>query len=205
MLALILMLGLVPVLNIPFDWASLGLTRALLRRGCEAAAPSPLLLGLLDFALGLVLLVLLALALIAALQVADALIVAEGRRPVGTVVALLDAMENNPRDPGNYWAYVTLFSTLIPSALNAVIGSVSLVTWWFRPAREWALTKIALLDEAGREGTHRRLVTLLSAQAALGTLLVCLALKGLWELLLETPEVFATIIRLLRWWALLFA
>jgi hypothetical protein len=32
---LLLFLGLLTLLNAPFDWASLGLTRALLRRGLE--------------------------------------------------------------------------------------------------------------------------------------------------------------------------
>jgi hypothetical protein len=54
----------------PFDWASLGFTRALLRWGCEPDAPSPLWLGLFDFAIGLVLLVLLTLVLIAGLHAA---------------------------------------------------------------------------------------------------------------------------------------
>ena len=33
--SLCILLGLLPLVNLPFDWASLGMTRALLRRGCE--------------------------------------------------------------------------------------------------------------------------------------------------------------------------
>jgi hypothetical protein len=29
------MIALLPLVNLPFDWASIGMTRALLRRGCE--------------------------------------------------------------------------------------------------------------------------------------------------------------------------
>ena len=76
------MFALIPIVNVPFDWASLGLTRALLRRGVEEGAPSPLWLGLGDFVLGLILLALLAVALIAALQTADALIAHFGGVPV---------------------------------------------------------------------------------------------------------------------------
>jgi hypothetical protein len=39
---LLVMIGLVPLMNVPLDWASVGFTRALLRRGCEDDAPSPL-------------------------------------------------------------------------------------------------------------------------------------------------------------------
>ncbi len=38
LLLLLVMLGLVPLVNIPFDWTSIGATRALLRRGCEPGA-----------------------------------------------------------------------------------------------------------------------------------------------------------------------
>ena len=110
-LELLIMFGLVPILNMPFDWASLGFTRALLRWGCETDAPWPLWLGLVDFAIGLVLLLLLALALIAGLQAADAIAMAHGGEPVANVIALLDNIAKDPRDPANYWAYFTLFST----------------------------------------------------------------------------------------------
>jgi hypothetical protein len=48
---LLLFLGLLTLLNAPFDWASLGLTRALLRRGLELAGWWPYLLAIVDAAL----------------------------------------------------------------------------------------------------------------------------------------------------------
>ncbi len=185
----LVMLGVVPLVNIPFDWASVGFTRALLRRGCEPGAPSPLWLGLADLGIGLVLLVLLALALIAALQFADGLLLRAGGKPLAHVGALLDNIARNPRDPGNFWAYATLFSTLIPSALNAVIGSVSLGAWLCPPLRRWASGQMALLGEKGQEGTRARLAAYLAAQTAFGVGLTVLALWLLWEALLEAPYV----------------
>ena len=44
----LLFLGLLTLLNAPFDWASLGLTRALLRRGLELGGWWPYLLALAD-------------------------------------------------------------------------------------------------------------------------------------------------------------
>jgi hypothetical protein len=46
-----LFLGLLTLLNAPFDWASLGLTRALLRRGLELRGWWPYALALADAAL----------------------------------------------------------------------------------------------------------------------------------------------------------
>jgi hypothetical protein len=204
-LSFLLMFALIPIVNIPFDWASLGLTRALLRRGAEAGAPSPLWLGLLDFFFGLVLLLLLAVALVASLQGADAIILHFHRDAVANVAALLDNISENPRDPTNYWAYATLFSTLIPSALNAVIGAVSLIGWWWRPARQWVLTQLRALDSEDDEGIRIRVSALLALQIGIGTALTCLALWGLWELLLEFPFVFPFVLALLKQFALLLA
>jgi hypothetical protein len=200
-----LMFALIPIVNIPFDWASLGLTRALLRRGAEDGAPSPLWLGLLDFFLGLILLALLAVALIAALQGADAIILHFHRDPVANVVALLDNIAENPRDPANYWAYATLFSTLIPSALNAVIGAVSLIGWWLPRVREWVLTQLHALDRENTKGIRARVSAVFAIQAGAGTALTCFVLWGLWEALLEFPYVFPSVIGLLRRFALVLA
>ena len=200
------MFALIPIVNVPFDWASLGLTRALLRRCVEEGALSPLWLGLADFGFGLILLALLAVPLIASLQMADALIVHYGGQPVANVVALLENIDDHPRDAANYWAYATLFSTLIPSALNAVIGAVSLIGWWWRPAREWALTQLLALDrDENDEGIRVRVSALLALQVGIGTALTCLVLWGLWELLLELPFVFPFVLDLLKQFALLLA
>jgi hypothetical protein len=45
---LLLFLGLLTLLNAPFDWASLGLTRALLRFGIEQGGPWPFFYALID-------------------------------------------------------------------------------------------------------------------------------------------------------------
>jgi hypothetical protein len=197
--------ALVPIVNVPFDWASVGLTRALLRRGCEPDAPSPLWLGVLDFVFGLILLFFLAIALIAALQAADAVIIHFGGKPVANVVALLDTIAENPRDPGNYWAYFTLFSTLIPSALNAVIGAVSLIGWSWRPAREWVLIQLLALDRAQDKGIRVRVAALLGLQVGLGTALTGIVLWCLWEALLATPYVLPLVLDGLKHFALALA
>src|SRR5258706_7133557 len=47
-LHLLLFLGLLTLINAPFDWVSLGMTRALLRRGLELGGWWPYLLALAD-------------------------------------------------------------------------------------------------------------------------------------------------------------
>jgi hypothetical protein len=61
---LVLFLGLLTLLNAPFDWASLGLTRALLRRGLELGGWWPFLLALVDAVLASVIIACLALVMV---------------------------------------------------------------------------------------------------------------------------------------------
>jgi hypothetical protein len=73
--ASLLFLCLLTLLNAPFDWASLGLTRALLRRGLELGGWWPYLLALADAALATVIIALLALVMVIGVQAFDELAV----------------------------------------------------------------------------------------------------------------------------------
>jgi hypothetical protein len=190
------MFVLIPLVNMPFDWASIGLTRALLRRGCEPNAWHPVLLGLIDIGFGLLLLIILAVALIAALQAADWITLHFHAGQVANPAGLLASIHNNPRNRANYWAYITLFSTLLPSALNAAIGAGSVVTWWFPPARRYALEN---LDRD--PGMRARVALLIGAQMGLGTLAAGGAMLVLWELFLESETVLPTAVDAAIWFA----
>ena len=69
----LLFLGLLTLLNAPFDWASIGLTRALLRRGLELGGWWPYFLGLVDAAVAAVVIAVLALAMVLGVQAFDVL------------------------------------------------------------------------------------------------------------------------------------
>lgn len=155
---LIFILSVLPLVNLPFDFASLGLTRALLRRGCEADAPSPFLLGVIDVLLAAILLLLLAAALVVAVQAADAIAWRLKATTFLNVAAVLDQIGDNPRDPANWWIYFLLFSTLIPSALNAVIGTFSLLSWSLPSLRRWLLETLRTV-EADKRGWRGRGMT----------------------------------------------
>jgi hypothetical protein len=123
---LVLFFGLLSVLNAPFDWLSVGLTRALLRRGVELRGWWPFGLAGLDGALGLMILVLLAGAMVIGVQAFDLAATLGGAQPTLPLGPLFDGIANYPGDPVNWWVYALLLSTLIPSLINLLIGSVSL-------------------------------------------------------------------------------
>ena len=123
--ALILFLGVLTLINAPFDWLTIGLTRALLRRGLELRRWWPLALALLDLVLAAVIIVLLAVAMLLAVQAFEYL----GGAPIlGVEKVLNDLADPEMRThPEYWWLYATLFSTLIPSIINVAIGALSIM------------------------------------------------------------------------------
>jgi hypothetical protein len=124
---LILFLGLLTLTNAPFDWAALGLTRALLRRGLELGGWWPYALALVDACLAALIIAALALTMVVGVQAFDALAVHGGGKPVLPLDPLFTGMAANPTAPEYWWLYALLLSTMIPSLVNLVIGGTSLV------------------------------------------------------------------------------
>ncbi|MGH6800216.1 MAG: hypothetical protein ACRECZ_02150 [Methylocella sp.] len=122
----LLFLGLLTLLNAPFDWVSLGLTRALLRRGLELGGWWPYLLALVDGCLAGVIIALLALTMVIGVQAFDELAVRGGGKPVLSLDILFDGIAKNPAAPEYWWAYALLLSTMIPSLINLAIGGMAL-------------------------------------------------------------------------------
>jgi hypothetical protein len=125
---LLLFLGLLTLLNAPSDWASLGLTRALLRRGLELGGWWPYLLALIDACLAAVIIALLALIMVIGVQAFDELAAHGGgeKAMVLPLPALFDGIAKNPGAPEYWWAYVLLLSTMIPSLVNLAISGMAL-------------------------------------------------------------------------------
>jgi hypothetical protein len=127
--ALLLFIGLLTFINAPFDWASLGLTRALLRRGLELGGWWPYLLALADALAAAVIIALLAIAMVVGVQTFDHL--AEHSGGVDARVLpldkLFDGIAAQPSAPEYWWVYALLLSTMIPSLLNLMIGGASLL------------------------------------------------------------------------------
>jgi hypothetical protein len=123
----LLFIGLLTLLNAPFDWFSLGLMRALLRRGLELGGWWPYALALVDAGLAAVIIAALALTLVVGVQTFDALAVYGGGASVLPLEPLFSGIAAHPTAPEYWWLYALLLSTMIPSLVNLVIGGTSLV------------------------------------------------------------------------------
>ncbi len=101
---LLLFLGLLTLLNAPFDWASLGLTRALLRRGLEREGWWPYCYAVVDalFATGII--ACLAFVMVFFVQAFDELAVHGGGKPVLPLDTFFDGIAKNPAAPEYWWS-----------------------------------------------------------------------------------------------------
>jgi hypothetical protein len=128
---ILLFYGLLPALNAPFLWFSVGLTRALLWLGIERKGWWPYFYALIDAAIAVLVIVLLVAVMVIAIQMLNLMAVRGGGQPILPVVPLLDAVFNslksNTFEAEYWWAYTLLVSAMIPSLANLAIGGFSLV------------------------------------------------------------------------------
>ncbi len=139
---LLLFLGLLTLINAPFDWLSLGLTRALMRRGLEREKWWPYCYAGIDALLASTIIAFLAMAMVAGVQLFDNFAVHGGGTSVLPPMRdFLNAVEADPGKPEYWWIYATLFSTMLPSLINLFIAGVSLARG-IPGVQSWLLGKV---------------------------------------------------------------
>ena len=125
---LLLFLGLFTLVNAPFDWLSLGLTRLLLRYGIQKGGWWPYVLAVIDAVVASALITLLAVAMAWSNDLFNCLAEQGGgeeARVLPPAAFYLGMLEKDPWSPEFWWVYATLFSTMIPSVINLFIAGFS--------------------------------------------------------------------------------
>jgi hypothetical protein len=166
---LLLFLGLLTLLNAPFDWFSVGLTRALLRLGLQLGSWWPYVLAIVDAALAAVIVGVLALVMVIGIQTFDSFALHGGGKPVLPLEPMFKGIAEHPTAPEYWWIYALLLSTMIPSLVNLAIGGTSL-------ARDVPGLPNLILRSMPAQGAVLRwdrawIATLLTGQIAIGTAL----------------------------------
>ena len=167
--------GLLTLINAPIDWIALGVTRALLRRGQERGGLWPLGYAVLDIALSLLLMGLLAVLTLSVTIVFNAALARGGWGhsfvdPHATFAALRDPARR--LQPEFWWLYAMLFSTQIPALANLGFGCWCGLQGW-TPINRW-LAK-ALPEEGSLDVWIRGLAAAAwSAQVAAAFIAGCL-------------------------------
>ena len=200
--AIVLFLGLLTVINTPFDWVSLGLTRALLRRGVELQGLWPYGLALLDAALALPIVVALAGTMVIGVQAFNLAASVGGSAPALPLGSLFDRIASLPGDPANWWVYALLVSTLIPCVANLLIGSAALTRGV--PGISTLLVRAMPVDAAVPKFDRAWIAAVLTAQWAIGGALMIAAFVALWFVVRAlVPEIGTWFLEYARWVATL--
>jgi hypothetical protein len=167
----LLFFGLLTLINSPFDWGSLGLTRALLRRGLELGGWWPLLLALIDAVSAAVIVALLSIAMVVGVQAFDRLAVLGGGAAVLPLDKLFAGIGNRETalEPEYWWIYALLLTTLIPSLINLGIGGASLMRGL--PGVPSLLLRHLRADKAVRSYERTWIALVLAAQNVGGVIL----------------------------------
>lgn len=122
----LLFVSFLALINAPFDWASLGLTRALLRRGLELGGWWPYILAVVDAVFAVIIVVPLALTMVIGVQAFDDLANSGGGSAALPLFLLFTGIQAHPTGPEYWWVYALVLSTMIPSLANLMIGGTSL-------------------------------------------------------------------------------
>jgi hypothetical protein len=126
---LLLFLGLLALINAPFDWFALGLTRYLLRRGLQREGFWPYAYAVVDAVAAAAVIAVLTIACIVGVQFFDAMATIGGglNARILPLDRLFTGLRANPAEPEGWWIYFMLFSTMIPSLVNLTLAGASFV------------------------------------------------------------------------------
>ena len=124
--ALIAFLGLLPLVNVVWDWVSLEITRGLLAASLVGGRLRALACSALDLGGAIVCLTLLAITTAAAIEAFNLLAVRSGGKPLLELQAVLEGVREDPGAVMYWWIYVMLFSTFVPTLAHAGIAATSL-------------------------------------------------------------------------------
>jgi hypothetical protein len=170
---LVLFLPLLTLLNAPFDWFSLGLTRMLLRLGLEKQGWRPYGFALLDALIAVPVVLLLSCVVAVGIQSFDFIALHHGAKAaILPLDAVFEDLQTNPWQWHLSWLYAMLLTTMIPSLINCAIGCFA----FFR-ALPWS-TRFLLrrMPERGPVQQQLWVALLLSLQWTLGAVFGCAAL-----------------------------
>ena len=129
LLKLLIFLTLLPLVNAPLDWLSLGLTRKLLAMGLQSRRAGQIfLISLFDLFAAFALILPLAGFTAAIIGIMNWVFMAGGsEQPLLAMTEILNNLDANPGDSRYTWIWLMLFSTLLPSLTHILAGITGLV------------------------------------------------------------------------------
>jgi hypothetical protein len=169
--ALLLFFVLFTLVNAPIDWLALGFTRAFLRKGLSLGGWAPFAFALLDIVVACALIAVLAVLMVVAVQTFYDFSVLRGgpKARILPLGPLFESLETQPGAYENWWLWLLLFSSMIPSFANLCIASASFLRG-LPVLNNWILARLPQ-GKALREDHRYGLASVLTAQVVIGAAL----------------------------------
>ncbi len=130
-LIILLFYTLLPLLNVPLDWLSLSITRSLLyaiqtkiHTGFRAVA-----WAVVDLFLAFIFLILITTVTTIGIAAVNFTADFAGGKPILDLTALFAGIHADPLNKEYWWIYFLFLSTLIPTALHALVASFAVIFW----------------------------------------------------------------------------
>jgi hypothetical protein len=200
--AILLYYGLLPALNAPFLWFSVGLTRAFLWLGLEKKGWWPYLFALVDAAVAVLVMVLLVAVMVVGIQALNLMAMRGGEEEIFPLAPLLNVVRFGPAGnhfrADDWWAYTLLFLALVPSLMNLAVGGFSLLRGI--PVLSRHLHALLPEDHGVEHHDRNRIALILALQAMTGT-----GLAVIWQFVLLPWWIFGYLMPGLGFGVLKFA
>jgi hypothetical protein len=183
--SVLLFFALLPLLNAPLDWLSLGVSRGLLgaiasglHGGLRAVA-----WAVADLVLSLVFFVLVSGVTVAGTALANRMAVLGGGEPIVDLGTLLLGIRLAPGSPEYWWIYAMLLTTVVPTLIHLIIAGIAGMLWlghvpFFETWRH-RLAKQVVNDTDARVWATIYLTAVLVLGAGLPMVLLWLGWQGL--------------------------
>jgi hypothetical protein len=166
----LLVFGVLTLVNAPFVWFAVGLTRAFLRRGLAPDGRGPFFYALLDAVVALLVALLLAPVIVLAVQTFDD--IAQIRAGVAGRIIEPGPLFRELHGAKYSWVWLMLFSTLIPSMINLCVAAASLIRG-LPILNAWVVTK---MPDTIRDSDRALVASALASQIVGGVVLTGIGL-----------------------------
>ena len=182
---------LLPLVNAPLDWLSLGFTRGLLQAVCTGnhSGYRTLIWAGVDLLLAFIFMLLITAVLVGVIALGNAI----AGKTLVEIGCILSNLQNDMSHPDHWWIYFMLLSTLIPTLFHFALAGGAATLWL---PRKWR-TQLA---DGLEEDTHKTFGAwaYLTLTPVVGFVLMPLALLwSLWWLLNTNSGALGTL--LLNW------
>ena len=131
-LPILIFLGLLPLVNSPFDWISLGITRSLLYSIVDKVHGGVIAFfwSVFDIVIALLLLFGIMASTTAVISFANYLFQQGGHYgPIIDLNLVFNDLQNNPFDSRYTWLYLMFLSTLIPTFVHLMLAAWAVISW----------------------------------------------------------------------------